>query len=174
MMAPTHNTCILEQSAVTVVTADGSTVIVQLTIHLPAWGRATLGSAAWDIFDTTLPEVVRQCFLDANCIDIIRLWRQVASIGDRAWLQGQLQKEHRVAFVRNGAILPRASGVDDRPQSTNAVITFVLPPSLERSFQLPKSGGATITGMAIPHCITLICGGGYHGKSTKRCKRESI
>ena len=43
-------------------------------------------------------------------------------------------------------------------------VPFVSPESLRVSMELPHRG--TITGMGIPCGITLIVGGGYHGKST--------
>ncbi|KEG05668.1 Isopentenyl-diphosphate delta-isomerase [Trypanosoma grayi] len=69
-----------------------------------------------------------------------------------------------VAFVANGAVLPRDAGDSDRPLSDGAV-PFVSPPSLERSFHLPHSG-ITVKGMGLPQGLTLIAGGGFHGKST--------
>ncbi|MCQ4775963.1 ABC-ATPase domain-containing protein, partial [Lacrimispora saccharolytica] len=65
-------------------------------------------------------------------------------------------------FVADGAILPRESGVSSRPMK--GAKAFSSPESLRISMQLPHKG--TITGMGIPEGITLIVGGGYHGKST--------
>jgi predicted ABC-class ATPase len=67
-----------------------------------------------------------------------------------------------VAFVGNGAVLPRRSGVDDRPLSDG--VKFLSPPSLEVAIETPNAGA--IRGMGIPRGITLIVGGGFHGKST--------
>ncbi len=64
-------------------------------------------------------------------------------------------------FVRNGAILPRKSGASDEPMGETEAVPFRSPPSLEREFELPNSG--KIRGMAIPHGVTLIVGGGFHG-----------
>ena len=69
-----------------------------------------------------------------------------------------------VAFVRNGAILPTQSGASDLPMHATKVIPFQSPKSLEKTFKVPNSGN--VTGMAIPAGITLIAGGGFHGKST--------
>ena len=73
-----------------------------------------------------------------------------------------LIQEGLVAFVANGSVLPRKSGVSDLPLKDS--IPFTSPSSMERTFVLPHKG--EITGMAIPKGITLIVGGGYHGKST--------
>ncbi|RME97400.1 MAG: ATPase, partial [Chloroflexi bacterium] len=69
-----------------------------------------------------------------------------------------------VAFVANGAILPRRSGVDDRPLSGAGVVPFQSPANLQVELNLPHAG--RVTGMGIPVGVTLIAGGGYHGKST--------
>ena len=69
----------------------------------------------------------------------------------------------QVAFVPNGAILPRASGASDKPLKSN-VVPFASPPSLTKTYHLPNRG--PITGMGIPTGITTIVGGGFHGKST--------
>ncbi len=68
------------------------------------------------------------------------------------------------SFVAEGAVLPRASGNSDRPLSTGRVVPFVAPPELRVTLPAPNRG--SITGMGIPEGITLIVGGGYHGKST--------
>ena len=78
-------------------------------------------------------------------------------------LEGTLSNNGLIAFAANGAILPRRSGVDPRPLEKNA-IAFQSPPSLDVSFNCPNRG--LIKGMGIAKGITLIVGGGYHGKST--------
>ena len=92
------------------------------------------------------------------------LREHVESVEDQDALRGMLQKEGLVAFVRNGAILPRASGAADTPMSRNCAIPFESPPHLERTLSLPNRG--PISGMGIPHGITVIVGGGFNGKST--------
>ena len=69
-----------------------------------------------------------------------------------------------VAFIPNGAILPRQSGASDEPLKSSSVVPFQSPPSLEKTFPLPNK--VSITGMAILAGITTIVGGGFHGKST--------
>jgi len=69
-----------------------------------------------------------------------------------------------VAFVADGAILPRASGIDLRPLSKGRVVPFESPQSLQQQVKLPNRGA--VSGMGIPKGVTLIVGGGYHGKST--------
>lgn len=81
---------------------------------------------------------------------------------DQEAIRSILKEEKMVAFVANGAILPRKSGVSDLPMKDS--VPFSSPAAMERTFVLPHKG--EITGMAIPQGITLIVGGGYHGKST--------
>ena len=68
------------------------------------------------------------------------------------------------AFVRNGALLPRGSGAVDTPGNLTECLPFVSPPSLQCEFDLPNAG--RVIGMGIPEGVTLIVGGGFHGKST--------
>jgi predicted ABC-class ATPase len=154
---------VLEQSAVTIDPRTGD-VCAQVTINLPARGRTVLGQAAAQIFDQVLPNLVRQslCF---SSLDPNHLQQHVDSIEDQHWLQGQLESRGLIAFVRNGAILPRSSGVDDLPMDASTAIPFQSPEHLEVTFELPTTK-TQIKGCGIPKGVTLICGGGFHGKST--------
>mmetsp|Transcript_1864 Transcript_1864/g.2571 ORF Transcript_1864/g.2571 Transcript_1864/m.2571 type:complete len:506 (-) Transcript_1864:84-1601(-) len=153
---------VLEQSAVRF---DGNgNVVAQITINLPARGRNILGQAAEEILVSTLPKLVQQS-LYYTSLQESKLKSHVDSIEDQCWLQDQLGSRNLVAFLRNGAILPRKSGVDDTPMDANSAITFQSPTRLEVSFSLPNAG-IEISGCGIPKGITLICGGGFHGKST--------
>ena len=82
---------------------------------------------------------------------------------DQEYLRAMLPQKRLVAFIGDGAILPRRSGVDDRPLDPNA-IPFRYPRELGVEFELPNRG--RVTGMGIPEGVTLIVGGGFHGKST--------
>ncbi|PSN78285.1 ATPase, partial [filamentous cyanobacterium CCP4] len=75
----------------------------------------------------------------------------------------QLSAHNWVAFVADGAILPRRSGVDERPLQ-DQVVPFASPDSLRVTLTCPHAG--KVTGMGVPQGITLVVGGGYHGKST--------
>lgn len=154
---------VLEQSGVTIDPRTGD-VTAQVTINLPARGRTVLGHAAAQIFDEVLPNLVRRSLCSIS-LDSNQLQQHVDSVEDQHWLQGQLEARGLVAFVRNGAILPRASGVEDLPMSPSTAIPFQSPEHLEVSFDLPTLG-AKVSGMGIPKGVTLICGGGFHGKST--------
>lgn len=83
-------------------------------------------------------------------------------LANRNFLLSQISEKNLAAFVPNGAILPRESGTSEAPMQ-NAV-PFVSPPELQINLNLPN--GEQIAGMGIPKGITVIAGGGFHGKST--------
>ena len=78
-------------------------------------------------------------------------------------LRDQLAERGLVAFVGDGAILPRRAGDSDLPLADGAV-PFASPSSLRVEFSLPS--GRCVSGMGVPDGVTVIVGGGYHGKST--------
>ncbi|MBW3535973.1 MAG: hypothetical protein KY453_12295, partial [Gemmatimonadetes bacterium] len=69
-----------------------------------------------------------------------------------------------LAFIADGAVLPRRSGVDDRPLAGEAVVPFTSPDALRVTMALPNAG--SVAGMGLPRGVSLIVGGGFHGKST--------
>ena len=169
---------VLEQSAVRVDPHTG-TITVQLAINLPARGRSILGREAATLFGETVPQLLRTAVYYRNLHSPQRLLEHLDLIEDQLWLQQQLEARQIIGFLKNGAILPRFSGNDDRPMRTTGtrttttatapttppVIPFVSPKRYELEFTLPNAK-TTIVGMGIPMGITLICGGGFHGKST--------
>ncbi|MDQ4130273.1 MAG: ABC-ATPase domain-containing protein, partial [Actinomycetota bacterium] len=52
----------------------------------------------------------------------------------------------------------------DRPLRGEGAVAFVSPPTLRHEVELPNLG--RVTGMGIPEGVTLVVGGGFHGKST--------
>lgn len=160
VMKPTQH--VLDQSAVNVL-PDGS-IQAQITISLPARGRTILGMAATEILGSVLPKLVEECLLPSS-FDPQTLKQHVDSIEDQLWLQGQLDAAGLVGFVPNGAILPRLSGVDDRPMNSSTAVPFQSPNAMEVRFTLPNAR-ISIAGMGIRKGVCLICGGGFHGKST--------
>jgi predicted ABC-class ATPase len=151
---------ILERTSVVI---RNQQIEARIVVGLPAFGRRIAGPQAIDIFFSRLPALVEQAFR-AHCVDHDALALHVQVHEDANHLRWLLEKDGLVAFVANGAILPRKSGVDDRPLSGGPVVPFRAPPSLEVRFDLPHRG--SIAGMGVPKGITLIVGGGYHGKST--------
>ena len=81
---------------------------------------------------------------------------------DQQFIRGELVRLNLVSFVADQAILPRESGISSRPMKGS--VPFQSPHSLRMELNLPHGG--RITGMGLRRGITLIVGGGYHGKST--------
>ncbi|MEG5064475.1 ABC-ATPase domain-containing protein [Microcoleus sp. B3-A4] len=137
-------------------------VELRFAVGLPAGGRSILGRQAAEVLCEDIPQIVSNSLKYAN-LNAAECRRHVETVEDADWLRQQLAEKGLVAFVAEGSILPRRSGVDHRPLLNNAV-AFQSPPSLQVDFNCPNRG--LISGMGIPAGITLIVGGGYHGKST--------
>lgn len=137
-------------------------VEARLEVGLPAAGRRILGREAREIFLEALPKVV-EASLFFGAIPKEGLVNQVKLAEDQYFLREELKKRKLTAFVANGSILPRESGVSERPMLSGAV-PFQSPKEYEIEIHLPNYG--RIKGMGIPEGITLIVGGGFHGKST--------
>ncbi len=148
--------------ATTAVLVDDEALEIRLRVGLPAQGRRVLGRLAAEIFLDVLPALAEEVLL-ASAWEPETVAAHLESYVDSLALRRQVEAAGCVAFVADGALLPRASGVDDRPLADGAV-PFAGPESLLRTFVLPFAG--EVRGMAIPRGVTLIVGGGYHGKST--------
>jgi len=142
---------------------NDSFVEARFVMGLPAFGRRIAGSHAIEMFFDELPRIVEESLMFKN-LDKDKLYHHVKTSEDADALRNSLPEKKLVGFVANGAVLPRRSGIDDRPMKGDHVIRFTAPDSLRESFQLPNSG--EISGMGISEGVTLIVGGGYHGKST--------
>jgi predicted ABC-class ATPase len=137
-------------------------VEVRFVVGLPAFGRRIAGFQAADLLCDDIPDLVDAALLYPHLDpDALKAHCDCAENAD--WLRAQLRDRQLVAFVADGAILPRRSGVDERPLKA-ATVPFQSPASLQVQFTLPN--GETMSGMGVPQGITLIVGGGYHGKST--------
>jgi predicted ABC-class ATPase len=142
---------------------NGSHVEARFVMGLPAFGRTVAGGLAGSMFFDEIPQIVRASLYWRN-VDAPALETHVSVAEDAIHLREQLGGLGLVAFVADGAVLPRASGVDPRPLTAGRVVPFQSPDSLRVEIRLPNRG--TIVGMGIPEGVTLIVGGGYHGKST--------
>ncbi|MGD9141044.1 MAG: ABC-ATPase domain-containing protein [bacterium] len=145
---------------------DDTAIEVRVYIGLPARGRTVLGRQAANMLLDDLPEIVETSLFYSALDEGQRseLRRHVETNEDADHLRAALGGKGIVAFIANASVLPRRSGVDERPLTKGTVVEFKSPPSLEVAFDLPNQGG--VTGMGIPAGVTLIVGGGYHGKST--------
>ncbi|ATG50122.1 ATPase [Brachybacterium vulturis] len=150
---------VLERTSVTV-TDEG--VEARLAVQLPAAGRRIRGRQAVRLLTEDLPRIAEAALVHAS-LDAAELRAHVALHRDQEALREQLAGRGLVAFIGDGAILPRRSGDSDLPLEQDAV-PFRSPESLQVCFDLPSGG--TVSGMGVPEGITVIVGGGYHGKST--------
>ena len=130
---------------------------------LPAQGRRILGRQAATLLTEDVVASIEQGLVSA-AFEPEALERHVQCVEDTQALRCQLKEKGLVAFVADGAILPRASGVDERPLSSKIVKPFVAPQELRVELQTVHSG--SVSGLGVRQGITLIVGGGYHGKST--------
>ncbi len=141
--------------------SDDGAVRVCFEAGFPANGRRIQSRQLEKMLVEFLPRVVSNTLYYDKTKE--RQYRQVAELAeDQRFIRGELKKRNLVAFVANGAILPRESGVSSRPMKQ--AVAFESPKSLEITLQLPNKG--EIKGMGIPQGITMIVGGGFHGKST--------
>ena len=130
---------------------------------LPAQGRRISGKAAAVMFLKELPAIVQRS-LFFNGLNPTELKTHIHMAEDADALRKGLDGLGLLGFVANGALLPRASGIDPAPLAEELAVRFQSPGTLQKDIMLPNRG--CITGMGIPKGVTLIVGGGYHGKST--------
>lgn len=149
---------ILERTAVIV---NEQMVEARFTTGLPANGRRILGFQAVELLCDEIPRMVSKS-LKFQSLDSAQLYRHIKTAEDADSIRNKLILGHHVAFIANGSILPRKSGVDQR--RLERAIPFQSPKTLEATFDTPNSG--SVTGMLVPAGTTLIVDGGFHGKST--------
>lgn len=152
---------VLAQTAL-LLSSDGS-VEARFTVGLPAQGRRVQGREAIHLLMERVPTLVKKC-LRADAFPEGQLLRSAMANEDAETLRESLEDRGLVAFVAEGSILPRRSGVSQEPLEGEGVVPFSSPPGLRVEMEVPNAG--TIRGMGIPEGVTLIVGGGYHGKST--------
>ncbi len=138
-------------------------VEARFRVGLPARGRRIDGEAAASMLLSSVPDAVTSSLLYES-LDEDRLRCHVNTVEDAVELRRQLSEQKLIAFIADGSGLPRRSGVDDRPLEEASTVSFRSPPELRCTLEAPNAG--PITGMGIPVGVTLIVGGGYHGKST--------
>ncbi len=151
---------ILERSAVTIRPADGQ-LLVRFSVGFPANGRTINASQLERILFEFLPACVTATLFYRR-LPAAKVQSVIHLAEDQQFIRSQLASLGLCAFVANGSILPRQSGVSDRPMKDG--IPFGSPKSMEVTLDLPHHG--PLSGMGIRKGITLIVGGGYHGKST--------
>ena len=151
---------VLERTACEINPKNGD-VKLRFEVGFPANGRTINARELEKIVFGFLPECVEQSLFYKNC-DKKRVRSIIDLAEDQQYIRDELEKNDLIAFVANGAILPRESGVSDKPMK--GAVRFQTPKEMEVTMKLPHKG--EISGMGIRRGITLIVGGGYHGKST--------
>ena len=140
---------------------DGGSVTFRFEAGLPAHGRTVDGRAAAKMLLDFVPQCVeRTLFVDDGLLD--QAWAAVDLADDQHAAREQMEAADLVAFVADGSILPRESGVSQRP--LESALAFEAPAEQRVVLDLPHRG--KVAGMGIKRGVTLIVGGGYHGKST--------
>ena len=136
-------------------------ITARFEVGFPANGRTINSGELIRILFDFLPRCVRNVFFYAS-----RNPKEVKSVIDLAedqqFIREELKRLHLTAFIANGAVLARESGVSRRPMKNG--VPFASPESQKITLTLPHKG--ELSGMAVHEGITLIVGGGYHGKST--------
>ncbi|MBN2309736.1 MAG: ABC-ATPase domain-containing protein, partial [Candidatus Hydrogenedentes bacterium] len=159
---------VLERTAV-VITEDW--VEARLTVGLPAAGRRVLGRQADAMLTEELPDIAAEALRWAHTPQK-EARAFVECVENQEHIRAELPTRGLVAFVADGAVLPRRSGASDAPLARKEAIPFRAPDSLRVTIGLPNpiptpdGPAAAIAGMGVPRGVTLIVGGGYHGKST--------
>lgn len=151
---------VLERSACQVVAQTGD-IIFRLSAGFPADGRRIRAQELHHMLYEILPICVKKAGLYRN-LRQEQVRQAIELAEDQHAIREELVKRELIAFVADGAVLPRESGVSERPM--REAVPFVSPEAFRVVLDLPHKG--KLSGMGIPKGITLIVGGGYHGKST--------
>ncbi len=151
---------ILERNSVIV---NKEIIEVRFFIGLPANGRKINSQICKVMLFEELPEIIELALFPEN-LDMGNLEKHIKTAEDAEYIRSRLESLNLIAFIADNSILPRRSGTSDEPLDRNIAIPFKSPESLLVEINLPHSGKTK--GMGIPKGITLIVGGGYHGKST--------
>lgn len=149
---------ILERTSIII---DHKKIEARFYVGFPARGRSVLSKELEKILFNILPNIIENTLVYTN-INTEALIKRINLVEDQEFIRKELKSRGLVAFVANNSILPRESGVSQRPLKNGK--PFISPKNLEVEINTPNTG--IIKGMGIPEGITLIIGGGYHGKST--------
>lgn len=136
-------------------------ITARFFVGFPANGRTINATELEKILFDFLPVCIQKSFFYSS-LNAKELQNYIELAEDQEFIRQMLPAKNLCAFIADGSILPRESGISSRPMK--ASVPFTSPDSLRISMELPHKG--KITGMGVPKGITLIVGGGYHGKST--------
>lgn len=149
---------ILERTAMRI---SAEAIEARIEVGFPAYGRTIAAGELEQILFGLLPEVTEKAFRMGRSLQR-ELEETTCLADDQQYIRDELEKRGLVAFVADGAVLPRENGVSQKPMKD--AVVFQSPESLAVTMQLPHRGA--VRGMGIKKGITVIAGGGFHGKST--------
>lgn len=149
---------VLERSSCTM---DNQYIYVRFAVGFPANGRTINSIELSKILLDFLPKCVDNSLVFSN-LNAKSVENVIFLAEDQEYIRNFISENGFVAFIADGAILPRESGVSQLPMKS--AIPFKSPETMKITIPLPHHGN--LTGMGIKQGITLIAGGGYHGKST--------
>ncbi|KLV10301.1 MULTISPECIES: ABC-ATPase domain-containing protein [Photobacterium] len=150
--------CIIDRTAVVF---DDDALELRFRVDLPSDGRTIIAKKTLNLLTFTLPKIIRRATI-ARELPMEALKRHCETVEDQVALRKQLSDKGLMAFVADDSILPRLAGNSELPMPD--AIPFVSPESLAVELVAPHRG--KIRGMGVPKGITMIVGGGFHGKST--------
>ena len=136
-------------------------ITARFAVGFPANGRTINARELEKILFEFVPECVRYSLFYKN-MNEGKLREIIDLAEDQHYIREMLSELGLCAFVANGSILPRESGISAKPMRGG--VKFISSKEQEVTLELPHKG--KLTGMGIKKGITLIVGGGYHGKST--------
>ncbi|MDL4840397.1 ABC-ATPase domain-containing protein [Aquibacillus rhizosphaerae] len=148
---------ILDRTAVSI---DPSHVTICLSIGLPANGRRINGNEAEKLLFDAIPGILSKSIFS---IEDDSIHAAVKLADQHQAIRRKMEENEWIAFIANGSILPRQSGISNKP--LKQAIPFKSPDTNKVQIHLPHQN-QPLEGMAIKKGVTVIVGGGYHGKST--------
>lgn len=149
---------ILERTSIVI---NKDNIEARFYVGFPAKGRTVLAKELEKILFNVIPNIAINTLVYEN-INKSKLINRIKLVEDQEYIRAKLKEKDLIAFIANGSILPRESGVSQKPLKDS--IPFKSPKTLEVEFDLPNRG--LVKGMGVKKGITVIVGGGYHGKST--------
>ncbi|MDO5851620.1 MAG: ABC-ATPase domain-containing protein [Methanobacteriaceae archaeon] len=137
------------------------TLTIYFNIGLPANGRRINGIEAQKLLNNILPDIIKNT-CNYKKYDEKQLQKIITTNEDAEYIRNNLKQKKIVSFIADNSILPRKTGNNNKPLKTAK--PFKTPETLKITYNTPNNN--KITGMGIPEGITIIIGGGYHGKTT--------
>lgn len=143
------------------IAGNSGDILLRLEVGLPANGRTINSREAIRIFFELIPVCVQKS-LYYKALNSAVLEENAKLADNQAYIRKYMKEHDLCAFVADGSILPRESGISQKPMK--GAVRFKSPSSMRGEISVPH--GNPLTGMFVKKGVTLIVGGGYHGKST--------